>query len=385
MVYQLIESTQELQNFAKKNQHVDYLCFDTEFVGERRFQTRLCLIQLATPINNYLIDPFKVEDLSSFLDLIQNPNILKITHAGENDYRLLHKLYNILPKNVFDTQIAAGFLGHKYPVSFKKLAKQELNLDIDKGYTVADWESRPFNKEQLNYALLDVIPLQDLYRQQSEKIKKKGYYKWVETEFEELEMAEKYRVDPHREALKNNMMPGLRRRDQLFLIRLLDWRRKIAKDRNQSREMVLPNKYLGHIVKTIDSGKQALLHNRRVPNKIVEKYWEIFSTMYQQKETEEEQHILNKIPRSNKENPYEELLLEFLYLLIKQKAMKAEIASDMAFSRSLLKQIKHKDPDIMGKIKKNWRNEFLGPDLISFLEKFPNIDLNVKGNSVELL
>lgn len=382
--YELIETSLDLGNFVAKHSQADYLCFDTEFVGEKRYQTRLCLIQLATPHGNYLIDPFKVKDLGPFLGLIQDEHILKITHAGENDYRLLFKLFNILPKHVFDTQIAAAFLGHRYPVSFKKLAKQELNWDLDKGYTVADWESRPFNEKQLEYALHDVIPLYEIYQSQLEKLKQKQMVTWAEIEFKELEKEEKYHTDPHREAIKHNMMPGLKKSDQLFLLRLLKWRRSLAKERNQSREMILGNKYIGHIVKSIDSGKQALLQNRRISNKIIDRYWHVFSDLYNQKITDEESQVLKRIPQSNYEDPYEELLLEFMYLLIKRKALEAEIAIDMAFSRSWLKQVKQKEQEIIGKIKNSWRSEFLGHEMVELIEKYPDIEMNVQGSRVEL-
>ncbi len=382
--YQLIESTKDLEDFCYNNRGTEYLCIDTEFVGEKRYHTTLCLIQIATPDHNYLIDPFEVEDLSAFLELVQNPAVTKITHAGENDYRLFYKLYDVLPQNVFDTQIAAGFLGYKYPISYKKLVKQELDINIDKGMTVANWESRPISDKQLGYALYDVIPLKNLYEHQQKTLIKKRIHKWAANEFSELESEEKYKVDPHREAIKHNLMPSLRKKEQLFLIRLLAWRRELAKQKNQSRDMVLPNKYLSHIVRSMNSGKQALRQNRRISNKILEKYWEVFSKFYNQPETDEEKAILKRIPVSEKEDPNEEILLEFLYLLIKQRASKHGIATDIAFSRTWLKQLKNKEEKVIDNLKNNWRSEFLGPELIRLIEKFPDIDLHFDGNKVEI-
>ncbi|MBK8877750.1 MAG: ribonuclease D [Haliscomenobacter sp.] len=166
--YQLIEDQAGLEAFASRNKGIEWMCFDTEFVGEKRFFTRLCLMQVATRFGNYLIDPFLIPDLGPVLRMIQDPTIVKVTHAGENDYRLMFGLYGILPSNVFDTQIAAGFMGYKYPVSFKRLVESELRINLKKGYTVADWESRPFKASQLEYALEDVLPLHPLWEAQRE-------------------------------------------------------------------------------------------------------------------------------------------------------------------------------------------------------------------------
>ena len=138
--FTLIENQQALQQFGEINNSISWLGFDTEFVGEKRFFTRLCLIQVITENGLFLIDPFKVKDLGVFLDMLTDPDIVKITHAGDNDYRLIHTDYGIIPRNVFDTQIAAGFVGYKYPVSFRKLVEGELNIFLSKGYAVADWE-----------------------------------------------------------------------------------------------------------------------------------------------------------------------------------------------------------------------------------------------------
>ena len=86
--YTLIETSEDLQNFYEINKNVEWLALDTEFIGERRFETLLCLIQVATPNGYYLIDPIKISELTPFLALLEDEKILKLTHAGENDYRL---------------------------------------------------------------------------------------------------------------------------------------------------------------------------------------------------------------------------------------------------------------------------------------------------------
>ena len=96
--YQLIETDDQLRQFAQENKGIEWMGFDTEFVGERRFHTLLCLIQVSSPNGYYIIDPFSVKDLGPFLRMMENEQILKFTHAGENDYKLLYSIYGIVPK-----------------------------------------------------------------------------------------------------------------------------------------------------------------------------------------------------------------------------------------------------------------------------------------------
>ncbi|HHH49976.1 MAG TPA: ribonuclease D, partial [Saprospiraceae bacterium] len=127
--YVLIEQAADLQDFYEKNRSVKWMSFDTEFVGEKRFYTLLCLIQVATENGFYFIDTLKLKNLEPFYKLIRDPKILKITHAGDNDYRLLNIVGGVVPKNVFDVQLAAGFIGYKYPISFRKITFAELQIN----------------------------------------------------------------------------------------------------------------------------------------------------------------------------------------------------------------------------------------------------------------
>ena len=113
--------------------------------------------------------------------------ITKITHAGDNDYRWLYNLYGTVPSNIFDTQVAAGFVGYKYPVSFRALVESEAQVHLKKGYAVTDWEERPFREKQLGYALDDVLYLPKLWENLSKKLNKVGRTSWAEEEFRRLE------------------------------------------------------------------------------------------------------------------------------------------------------------------------------------------------------
>lgn len=382
--FTLIDDQHKLEAFRQANKDVDWMGFDTEFMGEKRYHTSICLLQATTRHGNYVIDPFAVSDLSPMLEMISDPGILKITHAGENDYRLLYHQHGILPRNVFDTQIAAGFMHYKYPVAFKRLVEVELRMQMKKSYTVADWETRPFKPQQLEYALLDVLPLHPLWELQRDKLGRIGHLHWAEEECRQLELESSYAKDPNHEALNSQLMRSLNKKEQLFLLRLLEWRRQEAERKNHSREMVLPSKYISHIVKGIRSGKEALLDNRRVPAKLIHDNWPAFRNFSQNEITEEERKVLRRIQDEDGENPREELLLELLYLIIKHHCLEHGVSVNLALPRNALKRIQE-EPAYAGELfGKGWRKELFGQQFTQWLEQYQRLNIHFLPEAIAL-
>jgi len=366
--FSLIEDATGLEEFARENKEVEWLAFDSEFIGERRFVTLLCLIQVATENGFYLLDTLKIKDLQPFLEMLSDEKIIKITHAGDNDYRLLNTLFGLVPKNVFDLQIAAGFLGYKYPVSFRKLVESELDIRLAKGYTVANWEQRPFRKKQLSYALQDVMYLQDLWRSLDEQLAASKRYAWAKEEFRELEKPSYYEKDPYKEALGSNLIKSLTPREQVFLIRLFAWRTDEARRKNYSKEMVLPGKYISPIIRCVSSGKDALQHNRRLPEKMVNRYGDIFIGLFEQPPSLEEMELLTLIPKDNSDHPKQDLMIEMLYLMVRYKCLEQGVSADLVLPRNILKKLKADKDYFDESLKNTWRQAFLGEEIINWLE-----------------
>ena len=379
--YTLVETPDALQDFYETNKHVEWIALDTEFIGERRFETLLCLIQVASPNGFYLIDPIKIEDLSFFLQLVEDENILKLTHAGENDYRLLNQNWGTIPRNVFDTQIAAGFIGHGYPTSYGKLVEKELNVSLDKGYAATDWEARPLKRKQLEYALSDVLHLHDLYKNFTRRLNKTKRTTWVESEIQRWETPQYYARDPHREALMNTMMQSVKQHKQLFLLRLYEWRRSEAQRLNYSKEMILPAKFIAPILRGIDAGKQALLDSRIIPDRIIEQHWLNFQSLYQKKATEEELVILKRLPPLGKEDPKKDISMELLHVLVKFKCMESGVAPSLVLNKSDLTYAQPGE-NLFSQASSDWRREFLGDAMIKWLNERGELAVLMNENKV---
>ncbi len=383
--YELISDPAGLAAFAERHQNVPWLCFDTEFIGEKRFRTQLCLIQVASPEGIFLIDPLALDDLGPFLALITNPQIQKITHAGENDYRLLHELFGTVPANVVDTQVAAGFVGYRYPVSYRVLIEEEAGVRLAKGYAVADWEQRPLRAKQLKYAVQDVLYLPQVWSNLRRKLEELGRLDWLREECATWEDKRFYYKDPWKEVLSSRLIQNLGPREQLFLLRLLKWREEEAERRNHSREMVLPQKMISHIVRSVGAGRDALAQNRRIPERVVREFGTLFVELFERPPTEEELEVLERLPgRGAEQSPYQEIIMEMLALLIRYRSLEASIAPDLVVPPPVMKVMKN-DPDYFDPIfERTWRRAFLGEELMEWLRRRSHLKLEFEGGSFRL-
>ena len=378
--YTLIENAAALRQFAAENSQVKWMGFDTEFIGEKRFTTLLCLIQIATEHGYYLIDTLKIKKLEPLLQMMQDPAILKITHAGENDYRLLHHQFGIRPRNIFDVQIAAGFVGYKYPISFQKIVEKEVGVRLSKGYTVSDWEARPINSRQIKYALNDVLYLHDIWIALKQKLEALNRLEWVLEECKTYEDEAFYYSDPHKEALNNSMMLSLSTKEQVFLIRLYEWRRQQAKRKNHSKEMVLQNKLIAPIVRHIGSGKGALKNHRRIPDHVIRNHWDTFNKLYEQKLNAKEQEVLNRIPPKVVENQQQDTIMELLNLLLRYKCQQNKLSPDLVLNRTEFKKMKTDLNYFDSKLEKSWRKDFLGKEMINWLKNRDRLEIEMQAD-----
>lgn len=377
----LIENDSDLKLFADAHQQVKEIGIDTEFVGEKRYKPLICLIQTASEIGNYIIDPLVISDLSPFLQLIENPNILKITHAGDNDYRGFYQNFGILPKNIFDTQIASAFLDFKYPISFKKLVETEFNYHLDKSHTVTQWDHRPLTSDQLQYALDDVLPLIELYERMTERLIQNDRLSWAQEEFKQLELVGTYAKLVESEVVSNPMIYSLSLNERIFYLRLMVWRENVAKERNVNKDMVIPAKYIHTLVKGIKSGKNYFKDNRRFPINISNDYWKLFDDFYREKPRENELLLLSNIGKEPEEDLREEAIIDLIYGVIKYYCMENGISASIAFPKNMLKQMRLNEENQIS-FSDGWRSAFFGSEFNDILCKKKDIKVTFKDDSI---
>jgi len=383
--YTFIKTFDDLEQFAHDNRDVTWMGFDTEFIGEKRYHTLICLIQVSTELGYYLIDPIAIDNLDPFLDMLEDPELVKITHAGDNDYRLLYKEFDCIPQNVFDTQIASGFIGHRYPMSFGKLVEAETGDVLGKGYAVTDWSQRPMSPKQIKYALNDVIYLRELYDKICAQLDENGRRDWAFEECAEMTKDAYYYRDPNHEFLNSNIARSSRTKERAFLLRLYEWRRSTAEQKNYSKEMILPGKLITQLTRGVRGGLPSMLENRRLPQSTIKRYGKMFVEMYNRETTPEEEEIIAGIQRGPKEDEEDDMLIELLYLIMKYRAGEADISHALVMPRNAIKRMKQNPETRETILGSGWRKELLGPDFVGWLRNFDNLKLKIEGGKISLV
>lgn len=163
--YQLITTQAELLTFCQYAQRFPYLALDTEFVRTRTYYAKLGLVQVRVHDQLVLIDPLAEIDLTPFWQLLKDPQLILVIHAGGEDYEILMQQMGEMPTAVVDTQIAAAFAGHGDALGYAALVQHYTNIEIDKSQSRTDWLQRPLQPMQLDYAAADVQYLYDIYPQ----------------------------------------------------------------------------------------------------------------------------------------------------------------------------------------------------------------------------
>ena len=157
--------------------------FDTEFVGEDAYRPELCLVQVATAEELFVIDPFECGPLDGFWQLLLDPDRTTIVHAGREEVRMCYFQAGTPPANVFDVQIAAGLVGMTYPIGYAGLVHDLLHMRMQKGETLTDWRRRPLTPAQVRYAYDDVRFLLPAHRKLTERLKRHKRLDWAKEEF----------------------------------------------------------------------------------------------------------------------------------------------------------------------------------------------------------
>jgi len=211
--------------------------FDTEFVGERTYFPRLCLIQLGTEKEAVAVDPLALDDLSPLDELLFDPSVLKLVHAGWQDLKIVFQRTGRVPAPVFDTQIAAALLGMPAQASYASVVREFLGVDVKKGHSYSDWGARPLSPSQLAYALDDVRHLPALHGRMTGQLLREGRLSWIEPEIDALMSPASYASDPDEEYRRVKGWTTLDRRRLAVLRALIAWREREAMRRDVPRQI----------------------------------------------------------------------------------------------------------------------------------------------------
>jgi len=261
----MIETTAALQEACAKLAQSDFITIDTEFLRETTFWPQLCLIQMASPDVEVLVDPMaKGLDLKPFFELMANAEVTKVFHAARQDIEIIHHLGGLVPHPIFDTQVAAMVCGFGDSVSYDQLVQRTKNVHIDKSSRFTDWSRRPLTDKQLEYALADVTHLRDVYLFLKNQLEREGRALWLTEEMAILESPQTYDMHPDDAWLR--LKSRLRKPQELAILKVIAaWREREARSRNVPRSRVLKDDAIYEIAQQQPKDAEALSRLRTVP------------------------------------------------------------------------------------------------------------------------
>lgn len=247
----------------------DFVALDTEFVRERTYYPKLCLIQLANDHVTACVDPLAIQDLSPLLEIFQNAGITKTLHSARQDLEVIFQALSIIPLPIFDTQIAASLLGHDIQTGYAALVETLLQVSLSKAHTRTDWSRRPLEVEQLRYAADDVRYLVPVYHRLHDALKHRDRLSWLQNEVESLTDSNLYVADPKQAWKKVKGARKLVAGQVQALKEACAWREERAINKNKPRQWILKNHALLEFARELPQTKAALRELSTMPDYLV--------------------------------------------------------------------------------------------------------------------
>ena len=270
---QLVTTVEQLEEALAHVRQKGLFAYDTEFIGEESYWPRICVVQLATTERVILVDAFAVTDLKPIFELVADPALLTLVHAGTQDLEPVRRLLGREPANTLDVQVAAAFAEMPWPAGLEKLVERFAGHKLSKGHTFTNWDARPLSASQLRYAADDVRYLPLVWERLRCELESRGSLEWALRECEQsVRIPARFDEESQiRRTLKSWPMKPAQIPTLRLLTRLRD---EIARKEDLPHRVVMPDESLAEIVKQRPSTAQQLAAVRGLPKRFAQKYAE---------------------------------------------------------------------------------------------------------------
>lgn len=361
----IIKTQKELDALCARLAGKQYIALDTEFLRDKTYYARLCLLQVAADgVDAVALDPIETDlDWTPFIALLDDPNIIKVFHAARQDLEIFHDLYKRLPHPVFDTQVAAMVLGYGDQVAYHALVRDLTGHDLEKSSQFTDWSRRPLSEKQITYALDDVIYLCQIYEKLEKKLKDKKRVHWVNEEMAHLTSPKTYESYPEnawqRIKIRNPKPEAL-----AILKALAAWREKEAQSRNIPRGRLVKDEALADLSLYKPKDLDGLLQVRTLPNDVAKgKLGPVLLKLIADARASDK----SKWPKPEEKEPFPkkaQAALEMLKMLLRINASGNDVAAKLVATSDDLERLAVEDePDIPAL--SGWRREIFGEDALA--------------------
>ena len=372
-----ITSQNELRAFVQRAESSSVLAIDTEFLREKTYYARLCLLQMQTDSETAIIDPFECYDLSILVPLFENKSIVKLFHAGKQDLEIIFHECGVVPHPLFDTQVAATLLGHTQQIGYGPLVSALCGVNLKKMDSFTDWSRRPLRESQIDYAADDVIYLPEMYRKMTEKLKGLNRLHWLDSDFRAMEDPSTYVIVPEERFRRLKKVNQLNAKQLAGAREMATWRELRAQKCDIPRKWVLTDEQIVEACKREAQSIDELFMVRGISDRLsIKDARELVGCLRKAFELPEEEWP--QLENQCKSEVNVDAVVDLMTALVRLRARENNIAFQTLANQKELTDLArgHSDVDLL----KGWRREIVGEELLALLRG--DIRLRVDGHKL---
>lgn len=369
---ELLTRDDEIATFCEEARAEGLMGIDMEFERERTYRPILQLVQAATRQRAVLIDPLADGDLTPLWKLVADPEVEIILHAGMQDMEIAFtESGGDLPRNLFDTQIAAALQGMGEQPGYADVVRRITGVNLKKGERTTDWSRRPLSEAQARYALDDVLHLHELYDRMRGELEERGRLDWLREELQFYEDRTFYEKNPDDMWLRVSRHRSLKGKQLAILRELAHWREDAAAERNVPRLRVVADDVLVDLARRVPAKIEDLRQLRRLHPREIERGADaILEAVRRGEECPKEDWP--KLPKVHDDDPELNVTVDLLATFVKYRAREKSIAASYLGNKKQIaafaaahRQQRSRDDHPLGN---GWRYELVGRDLEAFLD-----------------
>ena len=346
------------------------LAVDTEFMSERRYRALLCLVQVAVPdpeadggVRTEVLDPLDGGfDAAPLAGALADPEVEVVMHAGRQDVALLRRDWRTEVRGLFDTQVAAGFLGLGPQEGYESLVRRVLGQKLEGGEGFTRWDRRPLTDAQLSYARADASRLLALGEELKRRLAERGRLQWAFEECRLLESSSDER-DPERLYERLPKLGRLSAEGRGVARELVDWRERTAERADRAATSILPDQVLTELARRLPGSREALEQVRGLPQPTLHRrHRELLEALQRGRRRATAAPPSGGPPRDSRDAP----LVALAQAVVRQRCQEGEVASELVATQAelseLVSALRRGEPP-KARVAAGWRRELVGHEL----------------------
>lgn len=374
-----LSTSEDLAAFCDRASTCKVLAIDTEFLREKTYYPKLCLVQVAAGDDIVAVDPLRVRDLSPLAALLEAPDVTKVFHACSQDLEVLLDGMGVVCAPVFDTQLAAAFLGMRQQVSYGSLVEAYCGVHLPKAESLTDWSRRPLDPEQLAYAEDDVRYLPGIYERMLSELTRRDRLSWVGPEMAELCDVFRVRRDPSEAYLRLRRSGSLTRRQLALAREVCAWRERAAAERDVPRKWVLSDEVVVEVCKRAPASLERLRRVRGTEQLSERDARGVLAAVERGRSCPPEE--CPRVVKHLRPSPETEGVIDLMYAVLRLISERSGVATQLIATRDdLLEFLQNQGSS---RLASGWRRELAGATLERLLSG--EVGLTVKDGRIELL